>query len=66
MDVSDPAQPSLEVVGSWGGAVNTVFVDEAQPDIAYMGSGRRLVILNVADTANILELGSIVPHHLRH
>ena len=53
------AQPQMRVVGTWGGAVNAVFVDEANPDIAYVGAGRRLVILNVADPANILELGSI-------
>lgn len=52
-------QPELKVVGTWGGAVNTVFVDPAEPDIAYIGSGRRLVILNVADPANIIELGSL-------
>ena len=52
-------QPELKVVGTWGGAVNTVFVDEAEPDIAYIGSGRRLVILNVADPAAIVELGAI-------
>lgn len=52
-------EPDLHVVGTWGGAVNTLFVDEAEPDIAYIGNGRRLVILNVADPANIIELGSI-------
>ena len=53
------SQPTLEVVGTWGGAVNAVFIDESDPDIAYIGSGRRLVILNVADPANIIELGSV-------
>jgi hypothetical protein len=54
-------QESLgEVVGSWGGVVNTVFIDEeADPWTAYVGSGRRLVILDVEDPANIVELGSI-------
>ena len=58
------AQPQLSVVGTWGGAVNAVFVDEANPDMAYVGSGRRLVILNVGDPGNILELGSIDLGHL--
>ncbi len=53
------AQPELEVMGTWGGAVKTVFIDPAAPDIAYVGSGRNLVILNVADPADIIELGAI-------
>ena len=47
----------LVVRGLWGGAVQAVFVDPAEPDIAYIGAGRRLVILNVADPADIIELG---------
>src|SRR5262249_32678492 len=44
-----PAQPSLNVIGAWGGSVNSVYVDSAAPDIAYVCAGRRLVILDVAD-----------------
>ncbi|MGD8454609.1 MAG: hypothetical protein PVJ57_22580 [Phycisphaerae bacterium] len=55
-----PADGRLELLGVWGGVVNSVFIDEAaDPDIAYVAAGRRLVILNVADPANIIELGSI-------
>ncbi len=54
------AQAELEVLGAWGGAVRTVFIDEAvDPYIAYVGSGRRLVILDVEDPENIVELGSV-------
>jgi len=51
--------PELPLLGLWGGAVDAVFVDPAQPDIAYIGSGRRLVILDVADPAQIRELGAL-------
>ncbi len=54
------AQPALEVLGTWGGTVSTVFIDEAvDPYIAYVGSGRRLVILDVEDPQKIIELGSL-------
>ncbi len=53
------AQPALEILGHWGGAVQAVFVDPAVPDIAYVGAGRRLVILDVADPADIIELGAV-------
>ncbi len=50
--------------GVWGGLVKTVFVDEAvNPDRVYIGSGRRLVLLNVTDNGaggvDIVEIGSI-------
>ena len=55
---ADP--PDMQVVGTWGGSVECVFIEEdVNPWIAYVGSGRRLVILNVEDPANIIELGSI-------
>lgn len=54
-----PVPPDLALRGTWGGAVRAVFVDPAEPDIAYVGAGRRLVILNVADPADIIELGSL-------
>ena len=53
------AQDPPRVMGTWGGAVRGVFIEDSNPDIAYVGSGRRLVILNVADPANIVELGAI-------
>jgi hypothetical protein len=52
-------QPSMDVLGVWGGSVNAVYIDDAAPDIAYVGAGRRLVILNVGDPENIIELGSV-------
>ena len=54
LDVCDPAQASLDVVEMWGGAVNTVSIDEAEPDIACIGGGRRFVIQDVSDPANPL------------
>ena len=55
------AVDELPTLGAWGGQVWSVFIDEAvDPDTAYVCAGRRLVILNVADPANIVELGSIV------
>ena len=53
------AQPQLSVVGTWGGAVNAVFVDESNPDIAFVCVGRQFVILDVGDPAHIVELGLI-------
>lgn len=49
-------EPSLDVVATWGGPVNTVHVEG---DIAYLGSGRRLVILNVSDINNFTELATL-------
>ncbi len=46
----------LEIAGAWGGPVNAV---QVVGDVAYVGSGRRLVALNVADLADITEIGSI-------
>ena len=54
--------PPVELIarGTWGGAANAVFIEEdVDPFIAYLGSGRRLVILDVTDADNIIELGSI-------
>ena len=53
------AEPEMEVVGTWGGEVRALFIDPASPDIAYVGSGRNLVILDVADADDIRELGRI-------
>lgn len=58
------ANPSLDYVGSWGGWVDAVYVDPAEPDIAYIGSGQRLVILDVSDPADVTEIGSINLGHL--
>jgi hypothetical protein len=48
--------PSLEVVSSWGGPVNAV---QVEGDIAYVGSGRRLVVLDISNVAAMTEIGSI-------
>ena len=56
---SDPGVRS-HVLGTWGGEVRTVFIDEAvDPYTAYVGSGRNLVVLDVTDPANVGELGRI-------
>ena len=47
---------TLEVISAWGGPVNTV---DIQGNLAYIGSGRRMVILNIADFEKITEVGSI-------
>ncbi len=47
---------TLEVVSAWGGPVNTV---DIQGNLAYIGSGRRMVILDITDFKNITEVGSI-------
>ncbi len=49
--------------GVWGGSVQTVFVNPLNPNRVYIGSGRRLVILDITDNASggvdIVEVGSI-------
>ncbi len=56
----DAGQPggdvTLEVISAWGGPVNTV---DIQGNLAYIGSGRRMVILDIANLASITEVGSI-------
>ena len=47
---------TLEVISAWGGPVNTV---DIQGNLAYIGSGLRLVIVDITDLSNITELGSI-------
>ena len=47
---------SLEVISGWGGPVNTI---DIQGNLAYIGSGRRMVILDITDFANMTEVGSI-------
>ena len=47
---------TLEVISAWGGPVNTVHIEG---NLAYIGSGRRMVILNIADFDDIIEVGSI-------
>src|SRR5262249_55093277 len=53
------AQPTLNVIGAWGGSVNAVYIDPVSPNTAYVAAGRRLVVLNIADPANIVELGAM-------
>ena len=54
---------TLQPRSAWGGAVKTVFVEDSNPDIVYIGSGRRLVILSVTDNiaggVDVVELGSV-------
>jgi hypothetical protein len=50
--------PSLEVISAWGGPVNDVEVAPGG-NIAYIGSGRRLVVANISNLAAITEIGSI-------
>ena len=47
---------TLEVISAWGGPVNTI---DIQGNHAYIGSGRRMVILNIDDFEDITEVGSI-------
>ena len=47
---------TLEVISAWGGPVNTVHIEG---NLAYIGSGRRMVILDITDFGNITEVGSI-------
>ena len=47
---------TLQVISAWGGPVNTVHIEG---NLAYIGSGRRMVILNITDFENITEVGSI-------
>ena len=59
LSVPAHAQPSpwrLKPIGGWGGPVNHVQVDG---DIAYVGSGQRLVILDISDESNPIEIGSV-------
>ncbi len=59
LSVPARAQPSawrLDPIGGWGGPVNHVQVDG---DIAYVGSGQRLVVLDISDESSPVEIGSI-------
>ena len=47
---------TLEQVGAWGGACNTF---EKVGNLGYLGSGERLVILDVGDPNNFIELGAV-------
>ncbi len=51
----------IRQVGAWGGSVDAVFVEEqGDRTIAYIGSGVRLVILDVTNPGAIIELGSVM------
>ena len=59
LSVPAHAQPSpwrLKPIGAWGGPVNHA---QIEGDIAYIGSGQRLVILDISDESNPVEMGSI-------
>ncbi len=53
----------LQQRGVWGGEVRAIFVDEVDPDVVYIGSGRRLVILQLGDNGEggiaFDEIGSL-------
>lgn len=51
--------PQMEVLGAWGGPVNTVAFNDSDDSIAYVGSGRRVVVLDITDVSNIIELSSV-------
>ncbi len=52
---------TIRQIGAWGGSVDAVFVEQ-QGDrrIAYIGSGVRMVILDVTDPGNLIELSSVM------
>jgi hypothetical protein len=50
--------PLLDVVGAWGGPVNAVDVAPGG-GIAYVGAGRRVVVLDISDVSHIVELSSV-------
>lgn len=49
----------IRQIGAWGGSVDAIFVDP-DTNLAYVGSGVRMVILDVSDPGNILEVGSVI------
>ena len=52
---------TIRQIGAWGGSVNAVHVEQqGDQRIAYIGSGVRMVILNVTDPGNIIELSSVM------
>ena len=53
---SQPSPWRLDPIGAWGGPVNHA---QIEGDIAYVGSGQRLVILNISDETNPVEIGSV-------
>jgi hypothetical protein len=46
----------LKTLGTWGGSVNAV---QVEGNLAYVAAGRRLVILDISDSSNPTEIGSI-------
>ena len=51
----------IEPVGAWGGSVDAIqVVQQGDQRIAYIGSGIRLVILDVTNPAAIIELSSVM------
>ena len=53
----------LQLRGTWGGEVRAIFMDESEPDIVYISSGRRLAILQMSDDGQggvrFNEIGSL-------
>src|SRR5688572_7954383 len=54
--VKAPPPVRIEQVGSWGGPVNC-FAREG--NVGVVGSGERLVVLDMSDPMNLVELGSV-------
>jgi hypothetical protein len=50
--------PLLDVLSAWGGPVNAVDVAPGG-NIAYVGAGRRVVVLDISDVSHITELSSV-------
>ncbi len=52
---------TIRQVGAWGGSVDAIHVEQqGDQRIAYIGSGVRMVILDVTNPGNLIELGSVM------
>lgn len=61
--ISSPAAADLqiELIGAWGGSVDAVAIEQNGPQtLAYVGTGVRMVILDVTDPANLVEVGDVL------
>lgn len=56
LSTAEAGQTTMEVIAAWAGPVNGVHVED---DIAYLGSGRRVVAVDVSDINNFIELGAL-------
>jgi hypothetical protein len=61
--ISVPARADvrMELIGSWGGSVDAVCIQQSGPQtLAYVGSGVRMFVLDVTDPANVVEVGRVL------